>query len=976
MDSETRTAYRSVFAMLEESGPKPLSPRLELQAEDLEAEATVAVLIQHIQEADPNDAVKVPFSMLLWGWDAAAEDVEWVQGTAKWSQDRRNLSYELLGLDAEYWPIVDQSVSLYEKRELVIAKSFEPWYTSQRQQEEGFYWPAYKQYLMDKPGWEPRSIVDLDSATSDIVRRLSDPARSEAYQSKGLVVGYVQSGKTANISGVIAKAVDSGYRLIIVMTGLINLLRRQTQRRIDMELVGYENILGGIDPEDPEMMETTDYYHDPDWPDKFVHHGELPYNVARPNIIRLTKHQGDYASLRAGISALEFERRDQTLPLYNVASLQHCSARLVIVKKNKPVLNKLVRDLKAISPKLNEVPALIIDDESDHASINTSDPDRWEEGRTERTAINASISELLRLLPRSQYVGYTATPFANVFIDPTDVEDIFPKDFIIALARPPGYMGARDFHDFEAEMDDEGVVLRGPNERTFVRDLIANRDDKIGRRAELKRAMGMFVLTGAMKLYRADKSSLNFRHHTMLAHESVRRRDHEQLAADIRSVWLESDFSSPSGFDYLRDLWLEDVHPTSSSLGDELLPEDVEVLKPYVGAAITEIMADGDPVIVVNSDQDITNESLDFDKERVWRILVGGAKLSRGFTIEGLTISYYRRRAYNSDSLMQMGRWFGFRRGYRDLVRLFIDRGSGVGQDGLDLYEAFGSISRAEEQFRDEVEQYSELVNGVPQVTPAEFPPLVTQHLPWLRPTARNKMFNATLDVRRMSSIEPVAYPIQGLDIAANYDFSLPLLSVADSEGIFGSPRGRYPVRFGSAAHSEIISCLQKLKWLSPDYFLPDLAFLEEMDEAVDDWIVVMPQRAGGANCVLPELGERSCFSRRRSRGADHRTLFHNLSDPKHRFAARRIAGFPDEPAYDDLVVDRLCDEARGAMLIYPVVEHDIEATGGPQRIRKSECVVAFHIVPPYTARRRHYPYVQFKVRNEAQRDQIVVPNV
>src|SRR5207249_1507097 len=127
--------------------------------------------------------------------------------------------------------------------------------------------------------------------------------------------------------------------------------------------------------------------------------------------------------------------------LYHPTNLHRVPARLAIVKKNKAVLTKLVKDLKKITARLSDIPALIIDDESDQASINTTNPKTWEAGRPERTAINFLISQLLSLLPRGQYVGYTATPFANVFVDPGDAANVFPRDFIISLDRPPGYMG-------------------------------------------------------------------------------------------------------------------------------------------------------------------------------------------------------------------------------------------------------------------------------------------------------------------------------------------------------------------------------------------------------------------------------------------------------------------------------------------------------------------------------------------------------
>ena len=250
----------------------------------------------------------------------------------------------------------------------------------------------------------------------------------------------------------------------------------------------------------------------------------------------------------------------------------------------------------------------------------------------------------------------------------------FPKDFLVALTRPPGYMGASDFHDLDPETDDDDRAVRGSRERAHVRDLVAPKDDPHGRAAEMQHALGMFLLTGAIKLFREQHGAPNFRHHTMLAHESVRRVEHLDLANEIRQSWHSAAFSSPSGLSYLRTLYQEDIVPTRQALGDGKLPGTFEHLKPFLGDAVSRITQTGDPVIIVNSDQDLQREDVDFDRRPVWRVLVGGAKLSRGFTVEGLTVSYYRRRTSQADTLMQMGRWFGFRKGYRDLVRLYIDR--------------------------------------------------------------------------------------------------------------------------------------------------------------------------------------------------------------------------------------------------------------------------------------------------------------
>ena len=978
MNEHFQNVYLAVLAGLKAVGPTPLQPRLDFEAAGTVPDVSTELLLQHLQSVGPNDPVRRQYSLQFALWDDADEIEPWATGYPKRTVERRTAIYRRLALPEVYDSEFTDLFPISLDATVVISDDFEPWYTSQHGG-ESFYWPAYEQYLINKPGWDATSVADLDSTTSNIVQRLSDPARLEAYQSKGLVVGYVQSGKTANIAGVLAKAIDAGYRLLIVMTGTIDLLREQTQRRIDMELVGVENILRDADPTDPEMMADIDYQDDPDW-HSFITHGILPSTQNRPDIIRLTQHRfagrtGDYRRLLTGITALEFEKRDNTRPLNDRVNLDRCSARLAIVKKNKTVLTRLVRDLKSIRPRLQEIPALIIDDESDHASVNTSNPNKWIQGQRHRTAINSVISELLDLLPRSQYLGYTATPFANVFIDPADAEDIFPKDYLIALSRPHGYMGARDFHDLEPEADDDGQPVRNRAERAHVRNLIAETDDDQARASEMQEALGMFLLTGALKLFREQGGGMGFRHHTMLAHESVRRIDHVNLANELREAWLSAGFSSPGGLSYLRKLYESDIVPTTRMLGTGSLPETFELLAPYIAAAYSRITDSGDPVIIVNSDQDVQRERVDFDRRPVWRVLVGGAKLSRGFTVEGLTVSYYRRRTSQADTLMQMGRWFGFRKGYQDLVRLYIARQLRTGHRTLDLYEAFGAIMYAEELFRDELRRYAQLVDGRPQIRPAQVPPLVTQHLPWLRPTAPNKMFNARLVVRRLQEIEPVGYPKVPGDIGDNYDTLLPLMQQASDEAVFTFPRsnghGHYSAKFGNISHQYLLTALGELKWCYEGHFRPDLAFIEEIQDLVDKWIVLMPQLKADTMRILPGLGESSIFFRNRRRDP----LFQAISDPKHRYAARRIAGVQSHATYEDAAADRLRGTGRGAVILYPIVEKQLEQIPYQSEIARGSCIVAMRIVPPHSAQRADAPYVRFRVHSEEEADCVVVSN-
>lgn len=963
-------SYLAALGAMKASGPKPLHRRAEFEAEERSSgsDVTPGRLVDWLRAATLNDQLRKQLHLALATWDSATTAAAWVQDTPARTTERRQLIYKDLDLDPASATAFDELFPVKSDETIVISEEFEPWYTPERRTTHEFYWPAYSKYLLDKD-WHPDSVADLDDATTRVVERLSDPQRPEAFQSKGLVVGYVQSGKTANFTGVVAKAVDAGYRLLIVMTGTVDLLRAQTQRRIDMELVGVENILRGIDPEDSELLAGVDYQDDPDWPaGRFVKHGFLPSTHGMPDIVRLTRHRFDYKSLQAGITALDFEKEDKSKPLFDPANLHHSSARLVIVKKNKPVLEKLVKDLKSITARLGEIPALIIDDESDQASVNTSDPKKWASDQPERTAINRLISQLLHLLPRGQYIGYTATPFANVFIDPSDVEDIFPKDYLVSLDRPPGYMGVSDFHDLDTEVDVADRNVTNSQEKAHVRDLVAPAGSRDG---EMLSALDAFVLSGTIKLYREDNSLGRgfFRHHTMLVHESVKQADHRVLADDIRNVWGTAAYSSPTGLARMRRLFDEDFLPVCAARATEVFPADFGELKRYVGEVVSRATACGDPVIVVNGDKDIAQEAIDFDKRPVWRVLVGGTKLSRGFTVEGLTVSYYRRKTRQADTLMQMGRWFGFRNGYKDLVRLFIGRAEPDGAKTLDLYEAFEAIVRDEERFREQLRRYSKLVDGRPQITPAQIPPLVSQHLPWLKPAARNKMFNARLVLRRSpgTPVEPTGFPTGQADLQHNYDSALPiLLAATDAVSLVVPPTDkiaatRFDAYIGAIDHADLLTALRDLRWLTDDYFAPDLAFFEELAGQVDDWVVVMPQLATrGSYRVLPSVGRRSLFRRDRTRGP----LFQAISDPKHRHAARRIAG--SVVAYGDPAIEALHQDRRGALLVYPLIEEDLDPPRTDDELDPKKVVIAFTLVAPRSALGGSGQLVQFEARNKA----------
>lgn len=961
-------AYLSAIKSMEGGTPRLLEPFavfVASQSDGAGVDVSLAALRTYLRSVTVDEPLRKELHLAIASWDAAMTG-DWIDGTGVHTVDRRQRVYTLLGFDEPTADVMDAAFPQTGDGSVVISDEFEPWYTDERRAAHEFYWRAYKKHLI-VTGWDPNAISKLDTATTRVVERLSDPTRPQAYQSKGLVVGYVQSGKTANFTGVLAKSIDAGYRLVIVLTGTIDLLRKQTQRRLDMELVGIENIFLGVDPDNAELAKDIDYFLDEDRINgKFMQHGFQPSEHGFTDIVRLTRHGSDYKSLNAGITALELHKRNKQKPLFDPENLYASDARLAIVKKNASVLRRLVRDLKSIRSHLGEIPTLIIDDESDQASVNTSNPKKWQQGQTERTTINKLISELLSLLPRAQYVGYTATPYANVFIDPSDAEDIFPKDFLISLERPANYMGVTDFHDLDASFDDEKTV-ENSNEKAFVRDLRATGPGPAAE-AELQAVLDAFLLSGALKLYRQHHSNgqPQFKHHTMLIHETVRTADHSDLADLVRRLWGSAGYMTSTGLARLATLVEDDFRLVSAAREPELpFPARFEEVKPYIGEALSKIHESaGDPVLIINGDKDIDQQNLDFEMRPIWRILVGGTKLSRGFTIEGLTISYYRRRTKQADTLMQMGRWFGFRPGYRDLVRLFIGRAEPHGRSTIDLYKAFEAIVRDEEAFRSQLRQYAKLVDGRPQITPRDIPPLVSQHLPTIAPSARDKMFNAELVIRRSPGepIEPTAYPVDPAQIEDNYRRMLSIMRAADTPYVLtfpsekksnGSvrPGGSFEALVGEVPAEALLEALDGLLWLGRGYFGPDLEYIKEITGAsVKDWVVIAPQPKDGKR-QLEGLGVRGVALRQRRRGE----LFGAISDPKHRPPAARIA--LARPSWDDAYVDALAKEDRGALLVYPVVE-SMSAN------KPGEVVVAFVLFAPKTAQPMNGQVVQFRAKD------------
>jgi hypothetical protein len=944
-------------------GPRNLRAYLQQPGPDFEKidDAAVDRAIDEILAPDPNSPARLRFSNILRSWDNA-KDAKWVGATARNSTARRRLIHDLLKSSPELVTRIDDAIPFYNLEEpLVIAEEHQDWYNPQPGLRD-YYWSTYVRYLQQKRNWEDASLINLANSTQAIVECLANPEASAAYASRGLVMGYVQSGKTANFAGVVARAADAGYRLIVVLAGTWNILRNQTQRRFDKELLG------------KELLKNDEAYMahpPPDW-SEFLERGADPVQLGHFTWQRLTRPDIDFKRLKAAIDNLEFEKSNKAAPLYSPENLHTLPVKLLVVKKHSGILANLVKDLKLIRTRLTDLPTLIVDDESDQAGLNTVDPRRTKANGAERSKTNLRIVELLELFPRGQYVGYTATPYANALVDPDDPKDLFPKDFVVSLDRPRGYMGISDFFDPSTDYDDLDPDDFSQPEIAYIRRV----DRPVGDDNEdLKRALRSYVLAGGVKLYRHSKDPRrykdeHFRHHTMLVHTSPLTGEQASIAGRLEELWDQCAFKSPRGVADLASLWNDDHLKVFSAKGEEVVPADFKDLVPFLSESIKRIEKGPKVFLVVNSD---TAEAPDFSAAPVWKVIVGGNKLSRGYTLEGLTISYYRRVAGTADTLMQMGRWFGFRPGYQDLVRVFLGVREGRRGDS-DLVSLFKEVCRMEERFREEVRRYVRRP-GAERITPKQIPPLisVSGSLP---PTATNKMFNAVLASKNFSGQRSMLTltPTKTVSLKKNIDTATHLLTTSRDLGVptlGGKFRGKSVETVAvvrEATNAAVVEFLSQYRWLEAEYRHPErptdtnlqIEFLQKKKHGIESWLVIAPQRKSSFGDPRHITGVGALTVKRRSRIEGRG--FRVFGEPIHRLVAEYLVGV--EPGSSNLVsvngiTQELRNSKRGIVLLYPVREQE-----------KDEISIGFELLFPLNG----LPFdLNFTVRRKSERSEVVV---
>lgn len=562
-------------------------------------------------------------------------------------------------------------------RARVITASDEPedWLAN-TDRSEWYYWKTLRAYLLGVKNWPKDTVTALDDASDRVLRQLKPPSTTE-FDVRGLVLGYVQSGKTANFTAVIAKAADAGYRLVVVFSGIDNGLRKQTQIRLNRELTGYPNNPAGAVRLPPV--------------------GKIWHQFTSDDI------NGDFHPGRA-----------------NSAALQGSQPVLLVVKKNGAVLRRLRAWFESASEDVRkELPALFIDDEADQASVDTRGSHQQEEAfdpddpeYEPPAVINGLIRELMTMFSRRAYVAYTATPFANILIphntyDGKAGEDLFPKDFLIDLPKPRGYFGTEEFFGRFDPSNDETVqgldVLRNvPDEEVLA--LVQNSELT----SSLEEALNAFILGGAARALRGNADAPC----TMLVHTSQRIADQgptkrliEERFREIRDEWR---YDRKGGIqDRLKELWERDFMPTTQSIPGRSV-HTFEELARCIGPFMEAV-----EVREINSAR---GEVLDYEREPSLKaIAVGGNKLSRGLTLEGLLVSYFARRSPQYDTLLQMARWYGYRAGYEDLTRIYTTG---------DLAGWFADLALVEHRLRQDMQMYEH----TPGLRPIDVGMRILQH--------------------------------------------------------------------------------------------------------------------------------------------------------------------------------------------------------------------------------------------------------
>ena len=531
--------------------------------------------------------------------------------------------------------------SIFQEEGSVILGDYDhdyEWYKKLLNSEgfDEYYWNRYRNYLLNFKHFSPTIVDVLENKTlGSIMSYLGNPIEEDTtFSIRGLVVGDVQSGKTSNYLGLLSKAADAGYKVIFILTGTIESLRKQTQIRVEEGFIGYDSV-NGVDV----------------------------------GVGRGAKLPKAFTS-----RAKDFTSGDNQNTTYKISDYSS-EPMIFVVKKNVPILKKLYSSLKLINTtgensKIN-FPMLMIDDEADNASINTNKKE------DDPTKINKYIRNILSLFTRNSYVGFTATPFANVFIsydreDEMLKDDLFPRDFIYALNAPSNYCGSRRYF-FD---DNQNVrIIKDFDESIFP---MKHKKDWEGNELfkSVYHSINTFLIANAIRDIRDSNKNTN---RSMLINMS-RFTNVQQVIKEIVEDYfgkIKKNIKQCSKLEMhyaLTNQYIKSLKDSFDIEYNDIYHNGKKITWEEVFSVLYEAI-NKIKIVVVNSSK--KSEKLNYeDKDGVRVIAIGGLALSRGLTLEGLCVSYFYRNTATFDVLMQMGRWFGYRDGYDDLCKIFITRES------------------------------------------------------------------------------------------------------------------------------------------------------------------------------------------------------------------------------------------------------------------------------------------------------------
>lgn len=586
-------------------------------------------------------------------------------------------------------------------------------------------WDRYRDYLLESL---PSSVVEeIDKSTDEIIGLLEDPSREGKWDTRGLVVGSVQSGKTSNYIGLINKALDAEYKLVIILAGLNNDLRSQTQIRVDEGLLGFDsaNFFSG----------KSHIYIG------VGKNGEKDDSKRLPFLTSLTNSSANGDFSKTTVSSLSLVPDERQI--------------IAVIKKNTNTLEHIYKWLLTLAQNhmIDNVPLLMIDDEADNASVDYRTPskiDADEEVDDDPTAINRWIRQILNLFNKSAYVGYTATPYANVFIYPFVSnedsyfgEDLFPKNFIVNLKAPSNYYGPEMIFGLDKEYSEENddreplPLVREISDFTEYFPAKQSKNFTIkGIPQSLKTAILTFILSCAARIERGE----SHKKASMLIHVTRFNEPQGTLSAyvndyisEIKRTWrYKTGVLYPELLKSMKDLWEDDFVPTTEAVLKDDRVNDHKIIRSSWNEIEKHInrVFERIKVEVINGEK--ASGGLDYGnnpESPKFVIAIGGDKLSRGLTLPGLSVSYFTRSSDNYDTLYQMGRWFGYKAGFLDLSRIFTSE---------DIVWKYKQIAEADLDLRESLDNMAALGK-----TPMEFGLSIKDAEGRFSITAANKMKNS-----------------------------------------------------------------------------------------------------------------------------------------------------------------------------------------------------------------------------------------